>query len=152
MPASGHIAKAMFDAGKAWDEANAASAHGVKISVNQHNIVKAAAIIQAEADRFGDEMRSIAADLRVQAMGGDPVSEEAARVLNFKFRDAKDSYVRRCSERAEMLQRLADQLREAAKTYQLTEEQITTQFEQALHDAKTADDPPRRGAGGMRDI
>jgi hypothetical protein len=147
--AAGMIGRAIHDAGMAWQEASAATAQGVKITVNEHNIVKAAAIIEAEAQRFQKEITAIADDLYVKPMGGDPVSAEAARVLTEKFQKGEGSYVGRCEQRVQMLAELANQLKEAAKTYGFTEDEVKSQFSTALQDALT-DETPRRGA--WRDI
>lgn len=146
MVAGGMIGRAIQDAGAAWEKASAATAQGVKITVNEHNILKAAGIIEAEARRLQVEIGSIVDDLYVKPMGGDPVSEEAATVLNEKFRTGDESYVGRVRQRVTMLEELANQLKEAAKTYGYTENEIRSQFDAALQDALAAGQGPRRGA------
>ena len=107
---------------------------GLSFRVHEGNVMEAARIVMAEAERFRRRIESHRAGLRVYPMGGDPVSREAARVLNEKFSGASDSYLERYIDYAEMLEQLARQIGEAARTYGRTEEQITDVFEAAARD------------------
>jgi uncharacterized protein YukE len=151
MPA-GFMARAVLEAGRALHEANMSAGQGFKIAVNEHNILKAAGIIAAEAQRFRAEINDIAQQLFVGRLGADPVSAEAARVLNIKFLDGPESYVGRCRQRAEMLEELAEQLKKSAESYRMTEDHIESQLRAALTDALTEDDAPNRGTGGLRAV
>jgi hypothetical protein len=133
------------------------ASEGIKITVDQHNILQAARIIEAEAAHFEKQLLARAEDLIVRPMGGDPVSEQAAQVLTYKFRDAPDSYVNRCREYATMLHDLAEQLGESAQTYGFTEGQVRTQFDAATLEGGSRPldlaAPMARGSyGGLRAI
>ena len=107
------------------------AAEGVTISVDQDNILEAARIIEAEAVHFERQVKAREPYLYVYRMGGDPVSEEAARVLTEKFVKARDSYATRCLEYAVMLHKLAASLCESARSYGYTDECIRAQFDAA---------------------
>ena len=104
---------------------------GVRLTVNPDNVLEAARIVEIEAVHFRAQVMARAEHLKVQPMGGDPVSKEAARVLTNKLIDGPDSYVKRCLQYADMLERLARQLGESAKTYGYAEDVITSQFDAA---------------------
>jgi len=122
---------------------------GLKIAVNQDNILQAARIIESEAEHLEAQVNSRVKYMTVHAMGGDPVSKEVARVLNNKLILDDDSYLRRCMDYATMLHNLARQLGESARTYGFTEEVITARF-----DAPTAggSPSPRHANGGLRAV
>ncbi len=107
------------------------ASEGLKITVDQDNIMQAARIIASEAAHFEKQVLARAQEMKVSAMGGDPVSKEVARVLNFKLVKADDSYVNRCLQYAAMLHTLARSLGESARTYGITEEAATAQFNAA---------------------
>lgn len=95
---------------------------GIKLKVDAHNVVDAARIVRDEAARFQKQLDARLEDLWVSPVGGDPVSREAAAVLNDKFTLAPDSYYARCCDYVAMLVRLAEQLDQAAATYREAEE------------------------------
>lgn len=103
---------------------------GIKLRVDQHNVMDAARIVMEEAQRFRDKIDRRLPGLEVFPVGGDPVSKEAARVLNEKFMHSDFSYYQRCVDYAEMLEQLARQLGESARTYGVTEDQIRGMFDQ----------------------
>jgi hypothetical protein len=107
------------------------AAQGVKLTVDQNNILEAVRIIETEAAHFEAQVKARAERLKVHAMGGDPVSKEAARVLTEKLLDGPDSYVKRCLQYVRMLEDLAIQLGESARTYGYSEEAIAAQFNAA---------------------
>ncbi|HET8643579.1 MAG TPA: hypothetical protein VFM37_16705 [Pseudonocardiaceae bacterium] len=108
---------------------------GIKLRVDQHNVMQAARIVQAEAERFRARIEAGRDGLEVFPVGGDPVSVEAARVLNEKFWSSEDSYYERCLEYSDMLRGLAHQLGQAAMTYGNTEDEVRSMFEAAASDA-----------------
>lgn len=138
------------DAGGALRRAS----EGVKITVDQDNIMAAARIIEAEAAHFRRQVLARAQDMAVTAMGGDPVSREVALVLTGKLVANADSYVNRCLDYATMLHTLAESLTEAARTYGFTEDQVRAQFTAATMEGANrpldlADPRPARGQRGM---
>jgi hypothetical protein len=107
---------------------------GIKLKVDEHNVEQAARLVRDEATRFRDQLEGRRLGLRVYPVGGDPVSEEAAKVLNWKFAEGQDSYFIRCKEYADMLDRLAEQLDQAAATYRETEERNRAIFDSAARE------------------
>lgn len=112
------------------------ASEGIKLSVDQDNILEAARIIESEAAHFEAQVKVRAESMEVQAMGGDPVSREAARVLTEKLLTNSDSYVHRCLDYVRMLHNLARQLGESAKTYGHTEDMIKAQFDTATREGE----------------
>ena len=104
------------------------AAAGIHLKVDQVNVMQAARLVMAESERFRHQVNSRISGLRVRPVGDDPVSIEAAEVLNLKFWESDDSYVARCLEYAEMLERLARQLGDAAEMYGHTEEEVSSMF------------------------
>lgn len=100
----------------------------VRLQVNHYNVMAAAQILLDEAQRFRAIVAARFQAMRVSAPGGDPVSVVAARVVNERFWAAPDSFVNRCLDYADMLDSLADQMAEAARTYGYTEETIEAVF------------------------
>jgi PE family len=107
---------------------------GIKLRVDEHNVAGAARLVREEAARFRAKLNAREGGLRVRPVGGDPVSEEAAKVLNWKFTEGPDSYFMRCQEYADMLDRLAEQLDQAAATYRETEERNRAAFDSAARE------------------
>jgi hypothetical protein len=107
------------------------ASEGLKLAVNQDNILQAARIIETEAEHFKRQVLARSEQMYIDRLGGDPVSGEVARVLTSKFVLASDSYINRCLDYATMLEKLAKQLGESALTYGYTEEQVTQQFSAA---------------------
>jgi len=101
---------------------------GINLRVDQHNVMQAARIVMDEAERFRATVQARRLGLTVSPGGGDPVSKEAAEVLNAKFWGSSDSYYQRCLDYANMLEKLARQLGEAARTYGITEDEIESMF------------------------
>lgn len=130
------------------------AAEGVKITVDQDNILQAARIIETEAQLLQRVIDARANGMRVHPMGGDPVSGEVARVLTYKFRAAPDSYIERCREYAKMLHQLAAQLYESARTYGHGEDVISAELRAAAEMAgqrslNLAPSPAARGNRGL---
>jgi hypothetical protein len=107
---------------------------GIKLRVDEHNVERAARIVRDEAVRFREKLDERRKGLRVFPVGGDPVSMEAAAVLNDRFTLAPGSYFVRCREYADMLDRLAEQLDQAAATYRETEERNRAIFDSAARE------------------
>jgi hypothetical protein len=107
---------------------------GIKLRVDQHNVVDAARIVRDEAACFREKLDGRKQGLWVSPVGGDPVSKQAAEILNDKFTLAPDSYFERCSDYADMLDRLAEQLDQAAATYRETEDRNQAIFDSAAQE------------------
>ena len=111
------------------------AAAGIHLKVDQVNVMQAARLVMAESERFRSLVESRRRGLRVYPVGGDPVSKEAAEVLNEKFWESPGSYLERCIDYADMLEKLAAQLAEAARTYGHTENEIEAMFSAVARDA-----------------
>lgn len=120
---------------------------GVKLTVDQDNVLQAARIVKAEAEYFRGRVQYWLGRMDVEPMGDDPVSKEVARVLTLKLATSEDSYVARCTQYADMLDALADQLAESARTYGFTEDQVTDMFTAAGHDAEVRPARPGTNVG-----
>ena len=121
------ISSAMSEVGGTLSRAS----QGIKIAVDQDNILEAARIIASEAEYLKRKITARMDGLYVDPMGGDPVSEEAARALTELFVRGPDSYVNRCLEYAAMLETLAKHLFESAQTYEITEAESAALFDVA---------------------
>jgi hypothetical protein len=99
-----------------------------KIKVNHDNVLAAAKIIQAQIDSLSDVMRNRVDDLSIVPAGNDRVSIEAANAWNDRLLGADDSYSKRVVMYVESLQKLVVQLRDSAKQYGFSEEDIAASF------------------------
>lgn len=92
--------------------------------VGPENVLQARAAVQTAADGIRNSVNANRDDMRLEAMGGDPVSIEAA----VAFTDRLQEYVAFADDYVRELQRLADALREAALTYGYTDEDVARGF------------------------
>jgi len=97
-------------------------------TVNQHNVLAAARIIETQADALFDRWKLNKRDLRVEPPGSDDVSTRIAPAWNDRLVDDDDSYARRVADYITGLRKLAVQLGDTAKAYGYTEEQIEAAF------------------------
>lgn len=127
---------------------------GVKIVVDQNNILEAMRIIESEAQHFRAQLSVRADSMRVHEMGSDPVSAEVARVLTARFVGDDDSYAKRCSDYAAMLEGLAQQLCESARVYGFTEEEVMARFNAAREEGygRSLDLASSHDYGGLRAV
>lgn len=101
-----------------------------KFEVNKDNILKAGALIQDSASALKDKLDLVTDDLKISA-GEDKdgkVGTDIAAAWNSRLVGGSDTYAGRVDAYAMALLRLSEQLREAAKQYGFTEEEITTTF------------------------
>jgi len=98
--------------------------------VNKDNVLKAATIIQGQAKELRHALVSAQRTLRVHVDGSTAgeVSANIATLWNRRLTTDDDSYVGRIEKYVESLDHLAAQLKESAKQYGFTEEEITTVF------------------------
>lgn len=92
--------------------------------VDPDNVLQARAAVQAAADKIRDSVNANRDDMRLEPMGGDPVSRDAAVAFTHRLQ----KYVTFCDDYVRELQRVADALREAALTYGYTDEDIARGF------------------------
>ena len=98
--------------------------------VNKDNVLKAGVIIQDQAAVLARALKKAELHLDVDVNSKDSglVSSNIAGLWNSRLTMGEDSYVGRIRQYVESLSKLSDQLRESAKQYGFTEEEITTTF------------------------
>lgn len=92
--------------------------------VNQDNVLQAHAAALSGADRVRETLRAHGRDMRLEAMGNDPVSVDAATAFTHRLQ----GYVEFARQYADELERLAGALRDAALTYGYTDDDIARGF------------------------
>jgi hypothetical protein len=105
---------------------------GGKVTVNKDNVLKIAKLFQDEADRMTRQVQARGQQMFTEPAMGDPVSEDMAKVMNWKFAEGPDSYLSRGMQYVTELYNTAESLKKTAKDYGYTEEDI----------AKTLEGPP----------
>ena len=103
-------------------------AAGPAFVVSRDEVLAKRAALLAEADDFQQFLDSIWDDLRMEPMGGDPVSLDVARAVTARIRDAEDSYFNVCRQWVNNLYQVAEALAETARQYGFTDEEIATSF------------------------
>jgi hypothetical protein len=103
-------------------------AAGPAFVVNRDEVLTKHAALLAEAADFRQFLDSIWDDLRMEPMGGDPVSLDVARAVTDRIRDADDSYFNVCQQWVNNLRQTAEALAETARQYGYTEEEIAASF------------------------
>lgn len=101
-----------------------------KFEVNEDNILKAGALIQDSSERLRKKLNYVSNDLRIpsaEAADGK-VGADIASAWNSRLVGGADTYEGRVTAYVKALDGLSEQLREAAKQYGFTEEEITTTF------------------------
>jgi hypothetical protein len=123
----GDFGRGINEAFRQVDAANQGVSSGT-FTVNQHNILAAARIIDSQADALRDRWKVARKDLVVEAPGTDDVSTRIAPAWNDRLVDDDDSYANRVREYILGLKKLAVQLADTAKSYGYTEDQIEAAF------------------------
>ncbi|MFI6098573.1 hypothetical protein ACIA8G_23710 [Lentzea sp. NPDC051213] len=98
--------------------------------VDKDNVLKAGTVIQDQADVLKRALISAQRKLEVHvnADSAGVVSANIAALWNRRLTTDEDSYVGRIVQYVESLENLAIQLKESAKQYGFTDEEITTVF------------------------
>jgi len=101
-----------------------------KFAVNKDNILKAGVIIADSAERLATKLDLVEDDLKIPANAASDgqVGADIAGAWNSRLVGGSDTYAGRVNSYVEALRGLSGQLREAAKQYGFTEEEITTTF------------------------
>ncbi|MGH3751938.1 MAG: hypothetical protein ACRDRP_04430 [Pseudonocardiaceae bacterium] len=103
-------------------------AAGPAFVVSRDEVLAKRAALLAEADDFQQFLDSIWDQLRMEPMGGDPVSHDVARAVTYRMRDAEDSYFSVCQAWVNNLYQAAEALAETARQYGFTDEEIAASF------------------------
>ncbi len=101
---------------------------GPAFVVSREDVLFKRAALLAEAKDFQWFLKDIDHQLRMRPMGGDPVSEDVARGLNYRLRDADDSYFNVCQAWVNNLFETAEAMAEVARQYGFTDEEIAASF------------------------
>lgn len=98
--------------------------------VNKDNVLKAGAVIQDQAKALQTALKKAQRELavHVDTDTAGVVSANIAGLWNRRLTTDNDSYVGRIEQYVVTLDNLAAQLKESAKQYGFTEEEITTVF------------------------
>ncbi len=103
-------------------------ATGPAFVVNRDEVLAKHAALLAEADDFQLFLNHKWDQLFMTPMGGDPVSQDVARAVTHRIRDAEDSYFNVCQAWVQNLYQAADALAETARQYGFTDEEIAASF------------------------
>ncbi|WAL65767.1 hypothetical protein ORV05_33725 [Amycolatopsis cynarae] len=98
------------------------------IQVEPDKVAQVARIINDQADALDDKIHQLLLELSIDAPAGDVVSATAADAWNRLIASGDDSYAGRVMNYLQQLRALARQLRTAADTYQLGEDEKITAF------------------------
>lgn len=96
--------------------------------VRPDNVLQAHKIMQDAAHRLWDGIETLQRDLRLEEMGGDPVSREAAIAFTRRMSTADDSYAARAYQFRDELEHAARALRRTALEYGWTDEDVARGF------------------------
>lgn len=98
--------------------------------VNKDNVLKAGVVIQDQAEVLNRALKAARRqlDVDVDASSAGIVSSNIAGLWNRRLTMGDESYVGRIQQYIDSLDKLSQQLRESAKQYGFTEEEVTTTF------------------------
>ena len=98
--------------------------------VNKDNVLKAGTLIQDQAEVLNRALRKAKHELEVHVDGDSAgmVSANIASLWNRRLMTDDDSYVGRIEDYVKSLENLSLQLKESAKQYGFTDEEISTVF------------------------
>jgi len=105
-----------------------APATGPAFVVSREDVLSKRAALLAEAYDFQQFLDRIEGQLRMRPMGGDPVSRDVARGVNYRLREADDSYFNVCQAWVNNLFQTVDAMADVARQYGFTDEEIATSF------------------------
>lgn len=103
-------------------------ASGAAFTVSRTEVLAKRAALLAEAEEFQQFLNRIRDDLRMEPMGGDPVSGDVARGVTDRIRNDNDSYFNVCQTWVNNLFNTADSLTDVARQYGFTDEEIAASF------------------------
>lgn len=101
---------------------------GPAFVVSREDVLSKHAALLAEADDFQLFLDHTWDQLRMEPMGGDPISRDVARAVTDRIRDAEDSYFNVCQQWVDNLYQTAEALAETARQYGYTDEEIASSF------------------------
>jgi hypothetical protein len=101
---------------------------GATFTVNHDNVLAAGKVIKTQIDTLNDVVLKNTPALIVEPAAGDLVSQDAARAWNHRLVGADDSYAARIQAYVDSLNNLAAQLKDSAKKYGFSDEDIAATF------------------------
>ncbi|MGH8966220.1 MAG: hypothetical protein ACRDXB_12950 [Actinomycetes bacterium] len=116
------------DGGNSYGYESPAPAAGPAFVVSRDEVLAKYAALLAEADDFRLFLERIRDELLMTPMGGDPVSQDVARAVTDRIRNAQDSYFNVCQQWVDNLYQAAEALAETARQYGYTDEEIAASF------------------------
>ena len=108
----------------------------VGYQVNRENVLGVYSVLANEAERLSKVMQDNGHKLEVGLCGGDPVSYDAQHGFSAKL----DRLRTQCNDYVYSLAKAAERVRQAARAYGYSEDQITAAFRTAAHEGS----PPNR--------
>ncbi|MGH3929974.1 MAG: hypothetical protein ACRDTF_08365 [Pseudonocardiaceae bacterium] len=99
-------------------------AAGPAFVVSREDVLSKRAALLAEAVDFQQFLDRIEGRLRMRPMGGDPVSRDVAQGINYRLREADDSYFNVCQAWVNNLRQTAETMTEVARQYGYTDDEI----------------------------
>lgn len=104
------------------------TAGGITLTVDKDTVLAVHQRIANRADILGRRVDDLRQQMRQVPCAADPVSVDAAKVMNCRFIDAPDSHVNRAVDFARELRRAAEALHQTALQYGYTEDEIAATF------------------------
>jgi hypothetical protein len=98
------------------------------LKFNKDNVLQVGHIVRIAVDEARAKVQDLASYMQVRPCGEDIVSKEAAKAWNARLTGGPESYAERLLEYIQNVSDLADQLKETAKQYGYTDEEITNAF------------------------
>lgn len=130
--AGGAIGRAVgevFAAEKRLSEAaSAGPASGQKFAVSRDTVLQAGNIISTQLEELKSSYKRAMRSLQVDLVQGDPVNQDIAEAWNSRLVNGETSYAGRVDQYMQSLENLKNQLRDVAKQYGFTEEEVTSSF------------------------
>ena len=131
--AGGAVGKAvgeMFAAEKRLGHTMAAApVSGQRFEVSRETVLQAGKIINDQAVALASKLRRSERDLLVELpAGADPVNQSIAEAWNSRLVDGEDTYAGRVDQYIASLLDLTAQLRDVARQYGFTEDEVTAAF------------------------
>ncbi|GAA3880959.1 hypothetical protein GCM10022243_51980 [Saccharothrix violaceirubra] len=104
-----------------------ASASAQQFAVDKETVLQAGKIVFDQALRLNDALRRAERGLLVKlGPNADPVNEDVAAAWNARLIEGPESYAGRVRQYRTSLSNLVDQLREVAKQYGFTEDEVVS--------------------------
>lgn len=98
------------------------------VQVDPDKLLAVAKVVEDQANALQDKLRERLGELHIDPPSEDAISTYATKAWNMLVSDGDESYAKRVRSYVQGLRDLVEQLREAAKRYQLGEDEKTAAF------------------------